>query len=672
MRRFLVVATLLLLASQLGVLAQRPLPTTAPGTLADNPPRAARLGVTFINSIEHPISEKRYTQAILLGAGWTRWPLYWERVETSPGSFNWSTYDQLVSADLRYGFNINAILLGRPAFHQDGGSISGLSSPVFADGSDSLASGAGINPANPWANFVFQAVSRYKPGGLLAAQQGWPPGYGVRVWEAWNEPDLAMFWRGTVEQYARLLKVTYLAAHAADPDAQVMFGGLAYSNPEASDWLARVLAIYAQDADHAQHNWYMDMVGVHNYTYPRRSGEVVRRARENLARHGLVRPIWLNENGVPVWDDYPGPTWASSEPESRALRATAQQQAAFVIQSAAYAWGEGADVVIFHQLYDDCGNQRAGTDFPPHDGGLCNGGAACWGDAHGLFRNERDSVCFRQHPLPGTPRPAAFAYRLLAQLFSTPDFNATLPQADGRAVWVQFDTPVTRVYVAWNRGLQSAALSLPAVSQNAQVYTIDGQVNPLAAQEGVFNVQLPPASADDFPFLLAGDETGIGGQPLIVVERTGNIAPPPPTEPLNPALAPFPAPVEATRQPLLVTPGPLATDIPAPRLIDASATPAPNDTTAPITHMQPLPPNSPPTFPVQWGGEDDTGIARYLVWVRVGSSEWQLWQETTATQAEYAGEPGTLYEFAVWAVDVAGNWSPNSDLQVQAYTFVNE
>src|SRR5690606_18895973 len=141
----------------------------------------------------------------------------------------------------------------------------------------------------------------------------------------------------------------------------------------------------------------------------------------------------------------------------------------------------------------------------------------------------------------------------------------------------------------------------------------------------------------------------------------GNIAPPPPTEPLNPALVPFPAPVEATRQPLLVTPGPLMTDSPPPRLIEASATPAPDDTTPPITHMQPLPPNSPPTFPVQWGGEDDTGIARCLVWVRAGGSEWQLWQETTATQAEYAGEPGTLYEFAVWAVDVAGNWSPNTD-----------
>ncbi|MDQ7034813.1 MAG: hypothetical protein Q9P01_08240 [Anaerolineae bacterium] len=47
--------------------------------------------------------------------------------------------------------------------------------------------------------------------------------------------------------YARLLKVAYLAAHFADPTTTVMFGGLLYSTPD--NWLARVLAIYENDTN---------------------------------------------------------------------------------------------------------------------------------------------------------------------------------------------------------------------------------------------------------------------------------------------------------------------------------------------------------------------------------------------------------------------------------------
>lgn len=43
----------------------------------------------------------------------------------------------------------------------------------------------------------------------------------------WNEPDLPGFWLGTASQYAQLLAVTYNAIKRADPNAQVLLGGLA-------------------------------------------------------------------------------------------------------------------------------------------------------------------------------------------------------------------------------------------------------------------------------------------------------------------------------------------------------------------------------------------------------------------------------------------------------------
>ena len=97
------------------------------------------------------ISDQRYQQAVFLGAGWNRWPLYWDRVERSPGQYDWAAYDQLVTGDIRHGLRSNAILLGRPGFHQNGGGINGLHSPVFSDGNDQPGPGKTINPANEWA-----------------------------------------------------------------------------------------------------------------------------------------------------------------------------------------------------------------------------------------------------------------------------------------------------------------------------------------------------------------------------------------------------------------------------------------------------------------------------------------------------------------------------------------
>jgi hypothetical protein len=64
------------------------------------------------------------------------WPIYWDRVETKAGNYNWNGYDRLVGDDLGQVLNIDAILLGRPTFYADGDRIKGLQEPIFADGSD--------------------------------------------------------------------------------------------------------------------------------------------------------------------------------------------------------------------------------------------------------------------------------------------------------------------------------------------------------------------------------------------------------------------------------------------------------------------------------------------------------------------------------------------------------
>jgi hypothetical protein len=144
--------------------------------------------------------------------------MYWSEIEREPGNYDWTQYDRAVHSDMMAGLRTNAILLGTPAIYADERSVPTLlAEPVFSDGTDTPGPDKSVNPDNAWAAFVYQTVHRYRPGGVRSVSEGWPTGRGITMWEIWNEPDSRIFWGGTVEEYARLVKVAYLAARHADP-----------------------------------------------------------------------------------------------------------------------------------------------------------------------------------------------------------------------------------------------------------------------------------------------------------------------------------------------------------------------------------------------------------------------------------------------------------------------
>lgn len=672
---------LILITLLTGVLALFALPL--PARSQDGAIRALNLGINHISAPGDPIADQRYANALMLGVGWNRWPLYWDSVEIASGSYNWNAYDQLVANDVRYGLHTDAILLGIPSQHFDGGRIRGLYEPVFSDGTDTPG-GAPPNPNNPYASFVYAAVMRYKPGGTLAGQLGWQPDQGIRLWEAWNEPDLLMFWRGSVQDYARLLKVTYLIVRLADPLAQVMFAGLAYNNPVAGDYLAQTLALYAQDPMHESYNWFFDIAAVHSYTTPERSARMVGTMRDVLESYGLDRPIWLNESGVPVWDDYPGPTWTANSPSGRQYRGTMAQQALYMVESTALAWAAGADVVFIFQLYDDCGNQPQGTTFAPDSGQA--------GDAYGLFRNDRSSPCFNQSPQPNSPRPAASTLYRMAQIFGSRRLqNTTRLDLGGQASAVAFDLSplqgvaafgpvvaggnsaniVERAYVMWNRSAERVVVEIPASSVSAQLYAMNNVSYLMTPQDGKYEIGLPAVTRSDYPQLTAWEVSQISGAPFILVEPVQQG-----WTPVDPQLVRL----QSDDTPELSVVGvptvtaaiaiPLPTNVPTVQPTVQPTTDPLLDQTPPIPLVETLPEISPATFTVRWRGQDDSGIAGYIVWVRINGGDWQKWLETSDVQADYSGAPGSTYEFALWAVDLAGNWSQNVDLPPQAATTV--
>lgn len=518
---------------------------------------APAFGVNFINSAEQLADQQQYANGLATGATWNRWPFYWFYIEQSPGSFNWSRHDTAVQADVANGLQTNAILLGTPGFYMSGGGLEavnyqhrprqgvlalagpetatpqGLYASVFSDG-DTPGANKTINPDNKWAVFVHEAVNRYKPGGVLAQASGWPAGTGITHWEMWNEPDLDIFWDASREDYARLLKVGYLAAKHADPAAMVMFGALA-NNFAKLDYYEDVMAIYDGDALAAKYGYYHDILATHSYFYAWQSWLHVWRAGNTLAERGLEKPIWFNETGVPAWDDYPGPVWDAGSP----LRATMEEQAAYAIQSALYATFAGADAIFHFQLYDGCGNQPQGTDFPPHSGELCDGsgqfnGKPCAGDANGLFRNPPDAACFRQHPQPETPRPNFTAFQVLTKHFHDVEPYWRERPGDPKCLgpggvevepqeWMAFYRPETRERIVgmWTLCGDAETAVLPAANPQGLACLVapDGTETTIAAADGVYTIQLAGATnRNPFPGQSINAIYPIGGRPYLLIE----------------------------------------------------------------------------------------------------------------------------------------------------------
>lgn len=603
-------------------------------------------GVVFMSSAEAPADEAQYQNALSTGATWNRWPIYWPLVERSEGNFDWSAQDGTILADVAHGLRLDAILLGTPSFYQTGleaptpqqleprpeGRVTlfaperatpeGLYKPVFSDGSDVPGQGKTINGNNRWARFVYSAVKRYMPGGTLAQQHRWPANVGVRHWEMWNEPELASFWDGSLADYARLLKVGYLAAKHADPQAQVLFGALAnFARPSFYD---EVLSIYDGDALAQANGYFHDILATHNYAYAWRSWEYVFNNSNAMNAHGLQKPIWLNESGVRAWNDYPGPVW---DPES-AFSATMSEQADFVIQSAFYATFAGADAIFHFQLYDGCGNQPAGTDFPPHNGELCDANGRlisdprfpCAGDANGLFRNPPDATCFTQHPNPESPRPNYAAFRVLTTHLRdvTPLWRRRPGDDDGNPYtgpqeWIAFFRPATRQRIIgmWARFGDDQIANVPAIAGQATLVAPDGSTQTIRPQNGTYRVPLPGATNQN----LAWDRSiyAIGGRPYILIE----------------------------------------TDLQAPTAtISAALSGADRDGLA----------------MVEWGGDDGSGsgVAAYTVTVAVDGGAPRQWMaNTSAGEGQFAMEAGHTYVFSVTARDIAGNVSPAVETAVE-------
>jgi hypothetical protein len=143
------------------------------------------------------------------GLSWVRVDLCWCQFQShAPGTINGSyveQVDRIVDAARQRRLRVLAILWGTPPWANGGGDLN-------------------VPPKNAREyGDVAEWVARHYRGRVTA-------------WEVWNEPNLSVFWTGTVEQYVRVLRAAYPRFKRGDPGARVVFAGLSYND---DGWLQR-------------------------------------------------------------------------------------------------------------------------------------------------------------------------------------------------------------------------------------------------------------------------------------------------------------------------------------------------------------------------------------------------------------------------------------------------
>lgn len=371
---FLTLASVVLVSS---------LHTAAPRAAAQAPSNLYLPSILYRSPTLAPFGVQTHTngndalleQAQQLGLGGIRYGfLNWRAVQPTPdASYNWAAvaeFENVVRKTRQNGIE-PLIFVGM--------------SPSWAvvprsDGRLSACAAIRDEALDEFAAFMAAAAARY-------AQ----PEFGVRYWELGNEVDVDPmlvqidngfgcwgdindpFYGG--ERYGRMLKLVTPAIKAANPQAQVVFGGLLLDNPNTQDgsngqkkgkpekFLEGALrgAGGAPFDILAYHSYpaYLDRAVVGQVDFDTANpgnpwrplgGSVIGKAnylREVMARYGVSRPLWLNETSLMCPNDTPAGQYPHCKPPSTEFF---QDQATYLARTIPRALANGIEHVDWYAL----------------------------------------------------------------------------------------------------------------------------------------------------------------------------------------------------------------------------------------------------------------------------------------------------------------------------------
>ncbi len=432
-----------------------------------------------------------------IGAGWERVVLSWADIQpVGPDDFSWlgrTVPPEKLAGELSRGVKVAGLLQFTPTWAQR--------DP--RNGERSVPTNLNLpfdDPDNYWGQFVYQTVKFYRGR--------------IDEWIIWNEPEFrptdngaggSYTWLGTDAEFARLMKVGYLAAKKANPNAVVSFPGTSYwveQNAGRAQFYERFLRLVSTDPEARSHNFFHDALALNLYRAPDDLVRVHNVFEQIQARYRVDKPVWLTELNAMPTDDPQAP--CAARHAGGPIKTTLSQQAAYAIQALALAAATGYERIGFYQMVD--------------------GDACAEPELWGVTRDD------------GTRRPIANTLRTAIRAFSGFTRARFLPLERPTQRWpvwpsvptsftpnwqvyqVIFDLPGgRRVTVLWNGDGTPLRVRVPRHSPAARLLDRLGGTVPLTGDQDGWLVSLPAATAH-----FSGDPPGyyfIGGDPLLLIEE---------------------------------------------------------------------------------------------------------------------------------------------------------
>jgi polysaccharide biosynthesis protein PslG len=261
------------------------------------------------------------------GIGMYRTRFRQDEVQQGSAFTAWTRLDNLARQASLNGVTLQPVLINMP--------LEVYAPPKTASARDSFGS------------FAEAAARRYGPNGTFWTTCGCPK-RAIRVWEVWNEPNIAPYWDvPNPAEYASLLGSTRARLRKADRGARILFGGLAYPSSlsatrlEPNGFLRQVIAAAGWKS--------FDALALHNYR-PNAGVAVdtlIAGTVNTLKTYGGTQAsgaprhqVWLNEFGRPTSLDDP----ATPEDEaaiSEAAQRTWQDAVISRLEANRAAWNLG-------------------------------------------------------------------------------------------------------------------------------------------------------------------------------------------------------------------------------------------------------------------------------------------------------------------------------------------
>jgi hypothetical protein len=367
------------------------------------------------------------------GATWYRNEVDWASVEpvnVAPSQYDWSAPDAIAGAARDGCYHLVFTHLRAPAW--------------AATHTESEIDKVGLEE---FQEYIGALVERYDGDGINDA----PGSPVVNYFEFYNEPDAGNTvprWGHIGDKYAEMLKVVYPVIKAANPNAQVVLGGIAYDFFEEDG--GPFVRSFLDDVLDAGGGDYFDVMNFHQYPAfaERWAGrkrvpgllEKTIAVRKKLTDRGLNKPIIITETG---WHN-------NTIPGKPDLSGNDRVQSRYIVELFAQSIAADVQMTTYWTLFD----------LPPtyeYEIGLAD--------------------------IDGVRKPAFFVYQRAAQEMGNLQYVRTLPQSEtGNRDLEAYEfrdlaRGNQRLFVAWVNPVDSTqTLPLTITANEVTVRTMNGDL----------------------------------------------------------------------------------------------------------------------------------------------------------------------------------------------------